>query len=417
MTRTNWGGNHAYAAEHLLQPECLDELHAAVTGHERVKVVATGHSFNAIADTDGAQISLSRMPVDIRVETRADGTGQVTASGWATYAQVSAALYDRGLALHTMASLPHISVAGATATATHGSGLRNPSLAAPVTAIELINGRGDPVRVSRETTADFSGHVVHLGALGVVTSMTLDAVPAVPYHQRAYLGLSLSVLAERPLEVLGAAESVSCFTRWQGDVAYSVIIKGPGDPADDPAEIAGAVATDETLHPTLGVEPAGVTQQGGVPGPWHARLPHFRPDHQPSTGREIQSEWFVALAHAGAVIEAVSRVGHLLDHALQGCELRTVAGDDLWLSAANGRDVLALHFTWRPDPALVLPAVEVVERALTPYDALPHWGKVWHRASGSHRRYPRLDDFLALAEKRDPDGRFRNRFLSELAGA
>lgn len=405
--RTTWGGNHRYAASALLRPRSLDEAADLVLAHDRVRVLGTRHSFNDIADTRGVQVSLDRVPVTVEVDR---GSRTATVAGWATYAEVAAALAPHDLALHTMASLPHISVAGAIATATHGSGLRNQGLGGAVRGLELIDGLGEPVQVLRGDPS-FAGHVVHLGSLGIVTSLTLDLVPARPYHQRAYLGLSGHDLSAAPLAVLGAAESVSCFTRWQERRVEQVLIKSADDPASDPEQIVGATPSDRTFHPVPGFDPVGVTEQGGRPGPWWERLPHFRSDHQPSTGQEIQSEWFVPLPLAGAAVDALWRVGAHLDPALQISEVRTVAADDLWLSPAHHQDVVAFHFTWHPDPVAVERAVAVVEQALSTYHALPHWGKVWQRASGSHRRYPRLDDFLDLVEERDPRRRFHNAFL------
>ncbi len=408
--RANWGGNLEYSASALVEPTSEDEVADLIRSSPRVKVLASRHSFNDLADTSGIQISLDRLPFEVELDERHQ---QITVPGWATYGEVAHLLVGTDLALHTMASLPHISVAGAIATATHGSGARVRGLASAVHSMDIIDGLGQPVRV-RRGVRDFVGHVVHLGALGVVTAVTLDLVPARTWHQRSYVGLSGDDLTDDPLGILGVAENISVFTRWQDRHVEQVLLKSGSDPDDDPGDIAGAKPVEETLHPVPGMDPVGVTQQGGVPGAWSERLPHFLADFQPSTGREIQSEWFVPIQVASQAIEALWRVGPELDDVLQTSEIRAMAADDLWLSPACGQDVVCLHFTWHLDPLAVNQAVAAVEHALAPFDALPHWGKIWSRSSGSHRRYPRLADFRDLVARRDPEGRFRNALVDDL---
>lgn len=411
----NWGGNLSYGAREVSLPTGLEELQEAVATAPRLRPLGTRHSFNGLADTWGVQVSLEAMEQFVQVD---DASATARVSAWSTYGHVAPMLHDHGFALPNLASLPHISVAGACATATHGSGVRRRNLAAAVSAMEIVDGAGELVTVSRADDPDiFPGCVVHLGALGIVTALTLDLVPAQPVHQRAYVDLSRSELAANLAEIMAGADSVSCFTRWQDDMIETVLHKDVRDPAEDPPELFGAARATRPRHPILGMSTEAVTQQLGCPGPWYDRLPHFRLGHTPSAGKEIQSEWFVDRRHAVDALEAVWTVGPDLDEALQVSEIRTIAADDLWLSPMHERDVLGLHFTWILDQPVVDRAVERVEDALAPFGAVPHWGKVSHADRDVYAsRYDRLGDFTGLAERFDPDHRFRNTFLDDLLG-
>jgi xylitol oxidase len=144
------------------------------------------------------------------------------------------------------------------------------------------------------------------------------------------------------------------------------------------------------------------TEQGGVPGPWHARLPHFRAEFTPSAGAELQSEYLLPRSHAVAALQAVRELRDEITAVLQICELRTVAADELWLSPSYRRPTVGVHFTWVDDTAAVMPVVAAVEERLAPFEPRPHWGKVY-LASG---RYERLADFTRLAQEFDPAGKF-----------
>lgn len=413
--RTNWAGNRRYHAAGLARPTRMEELQELVATTPRIHALGTGHSFNGVADTTGTQVSLDGLPPFVEIDTQAR---TATVSAWSTYGDVAPAIDAHGFALATLASLPHISVAGACATATHGSGVANRNLSAAVAAMEIVTGTGERCSVSRASHPDtFPGMVVHLGALGIVVAVTLDLVDSLPVHQRAWVDLPRDHLDSHLDEVLAGAESVSCFTRWRHDTIETVLHKSRGDPADDPERIGPAIRATEQRHPISGLSAEHVTEQLGRPGSWYERLPHFRMGFTPSAGEEIQSEWFVDRAVATDAIDALWDVGDLLDDVLQVSEIRTVAADDLWLSPAYDRDLLALHFTWIREPRVVDRAIDAVEDALAPFDPVPHWGKVSHaRRELFARRWDRLDDFAALAARFDPDGRFRNAFLDDALG-
>jgi xylitol oxidase len=396
VTLRNWAGNYAFGARALHRPRSLDELREIVARAPRVHVIGSRHSFTGIGDGEEL-VSLEDMPGDVEA-----GDGTVTVGAALRYGDLAGELDGRGLALHNLASLPHISVAGAVATATHGSGEGNGNLATAVAALELVTSEGDVVQ-ARRGDPDFAGMVVHLGALGAVTRVTLDVEPAYEVAQHVFEDVPWEALPE----VLGAAYSVSAFTRW--DIVDSLWVKRR---VDQPlGELPGRPATVE-LHPIPGLDATGCTPQLGVPGPWSGRLPHFRLEFTPSHGEEIQSEYFVARERAAEAIAAMRELGPDVRGVLQVSELRTVAADELWLSPQHGRATLGVHFTWRRDQPAVERALREVEAALLPLGATPHWGKLFLTPPAPER----AEDFRALARRLDYRGAFRNAWLADSVG-
>ena len=394
MGDTNWAGNYTYRAARIHRPASVDELAELVAGAERIRVLGSRHAFNDIADADEL-VSLDGLPAAIEV-----GDDWVACGGAVRYGELAEALHPHGRALHNLASLPHIAVAGAIATATHGSGDRSGNLATAVRALELVTSAGEIVTL-RRGDPDFDGAVVGLGALGAVTRVTLDTHPAHEIAQNVYEGLSWRALDECSSELFAAGDSVSVFTHW-GEDAGQLWVKArePG------GEGFGATPATVERHPILGLDPVNCTAQLGVPGRWSDRLPHFRMGFTPSAGKEIQSEYLLPRARAREAIAALRERADAIAPVLQVSELRTVAADELWMSTAYGRDTFAIHFTWERDAAAVARALAHVEKALLPLDARPHWGKVSLAPAGG--KYPRVEDFAALAGRLDPRGAFRN---------
>ncbi|MGC8918256.1 FAD-binding protein [Streptomyces sp. PG2] len=415
MTRdtvTNWAGNIIYTAEELHRPRSLDALRAVVADSARLRVLGSGHSFNEIAEpgADGVLLSLDALPSEVAVDTAAR---TVRVGGGVRYAELARVVHAHGLALPNMASLPHISVAGSVATGTHGSGVANGPLAAAVREVELVTADGSTLVVVRDDPR-FDGMVTSLGALGVVTALTLDLEPDYEVAQHVFTELPLEGLDYEA--VAASAYSVSLFTDWRAPGFRQVWLKRRTDQAE--VDFPWAAPATEKMHPVPGMPAVNCTEQFGVPGPWHERLPHFRAEFVPSSGAELQSEYLLPRGHATAALHAVEEIGAVLAPVLQTCEVRTIAADAQWLGPAYGRDSVALHFTWVEDTELVLPVVRRLESALDGFDARPHWGKVFTTAPATLRaRYPRLADFAALAAELDPAGTFRNAFVEAvLAG-
>ncbi|WP_030483552.1 FAD-binding protein [Nocardioides aequoreus] len=407
----NWAGNHTYRAGEHVRAESVAQVQRVVAGAQRLRVLGTRHSFNAMCDTDGVLLDLAGLTGEPEL---ADDGASVRVAAGTTYAALAPWLHEHGRALANMGSLPHICVGGAAATGTHGSGTGNQVLAAAVRAIELVRPDGT-LEVLRRGDADFEGSVVALGTLGVVTALELDCEPTYDVVQQVYEHLGWSEVVEQIGEVLAAAYSVSVFGRWRDDLPTDVLVKTR---VGTDAELTwGEPIADDAVFRSLG-DGDHVTRRG-EPGPWSERLPHFRADRQPSFGQEIQSEWFVALADAVPALRAVTELAagdpELVD-LLSVTELRAVRGDDLWLSPAHGRDTLAIHFTWRLEPERVAACAERVADALAPYAARAHWGKVPGRQREPGTAYPRLDDFRALRARVDPDGTLLNAHVAQALG-
>ena len=412
----NWAGNQAFHSRRFFEPESVDELAEIVRSSASIRALGTRHSFNQLADTTGDHVSLARLAVPIRLDPDA---GTVTVGGGQRYGELCQFLDTLGFALANLASLPHISIAGSCATASHGSGVRNANLAAAAVAIEMVRADGEIERIDRTTSADaLHGAVVSLGALGVVSSVTLEIEPTFLMRQVVYEDLALPRLVDHFEEVVSAAYSVSLFTDWSGPSFHQVWLKARLDAADEsqaPApELFGARLAVRDLHPIRGLPAEACTPQLGRPGPWHERLPHFRLDHTPSAGDELQSEYLVARADAVAALLALDGLRARLSPLVLVNEIRTVAADELWLSPAYRRDSVALHFTWRPDVRRVGDLLPDVEAVLEPFEPRPHWGKLFATdAQVLRSRYERRRDFVGLAHRLDPGGKFRNAFVNQ----
>ena len=405
----NWAGTYDYTAPRIVpvwsESDVMREL-AAADGP--VHALGTRHSFTDLPDTTGTLLDLSGLEGGFAL----DG-GTVRVAAGTRYGVLAAWLDERGLALHNLGSLPHISVAGATATGTHGSGDANGVLTTAVRGIRFADAGGE-VREVRRGDADFDALAVGLGAYGVVLSLDIETRPAYRMRQDVYRGVSWDAALGALESVTGAGYSVSVFTRWEVASVGWVWVKTrlEADDADVPTTLLDG-ALDVDAEPLGGL--ADVTELRGVPGPWMLRLPHFRLDGTPSFGDEIQSEYFVAREHAPAALRAVHALGEAIRPLLFVSELRTAASDQLWLSPAFERDVVAIHFTWHNDPSGVAAVLPRIEEALRPFDARPHWGKRHgFDRDAIERVHPRLADARAVFERLDPGGRFSNAHLERV---
>lgn len=409
----NWSGHHTYGATTIHRPTTLAQVQAIVAAATKVRALGSRHSFNHLADSPGDLISLEHLNTVVAIDPE---RRTATVEGGINYIQLGPQLDRAGFALRNLASLPHISVAGACATATHGSGDRNGNLATAVAALEFVAPSGDLVTLSRERDGErFAGAVVSLGALGIITKLTLDLVPTYRIAQVIYDDLPLATLLEQFDTIMSSAYSVSLFTDWQGARINQTWVKRlvTESPTPDPAQtFFGATAAENPRRPASRRPAAGSTEQHGVPGPWHERLPHFRPEGVATVGKELQTEYFVPRQHAVAAVRAIAALGARLGPALLISEVRTIAADDLWLSTCYERDGVGLHFTWHPDWSKVEALLPVIEEALAPFAARPHWGKLFAMSPAQvQAHYPRLADFQALLRHYDPAGKFGNGYV------
>ena len=418
MKLRNWSGTYQFTAPKIIAAQSIDEVQRVVAAGGRVRALGTRHSFNDLADNGATLVSVTGIAPDPVI---GETGGTVTVGAGTSYGVLSAWLQDRGMALGNTGSLPHISIAGATATGTHGSGSGNQILSGAVAGLEYVAADGELRRADRATPG-FEGMAVGLGAFGIVVRVTLDIQPTYLVRQDAYTGLPWDRALADLDAIMDAAYSVSLFTDWSGDSLRAAWVKRRVAALDN----TGTTAFDDTPEEFFGARrepgpvrfidaPADNLTELGTAGPWSQRLPHFRLDSTPSNGDEIQSEYFVERRHGAAALEAVRRRAGGITPLLMISEIRTTAADRLWLSGAYGRETVAIHFTWRNDPAAVDAVLREVEAALEPFAARPHWGKVSHvTAARVAELYPRVDDARALFERLDPDGRFSGPRLERL---
>ena len=414
MAMRNWSEHVEFSAASFAEPGTLGDLQALVASSDRIRALGTAHSFNDIADTTGIHVSVAGLPRGIEIDASHD-VARVSAG--MRYGEAARLLHERGWAVHNMASLGHISVAGTIATGTHGSGDRNPTLSASVRGLEIVTATGDLARLSAETDPDgFAGTIVSLGALGVVTTVDLAIEPAFDIRQYVFDDVSHAALLADFDTTFGSAYSVSFFTCWAPGLVGQVWMKRRGDTDGEwlePGILDGTLA-DGKRHPLPGHDAIHCTEQGGVAGPWHERLPHFRLDFTPSSGDELQTEYLVPRDRAIAILRDLEVLAPRIHPLLHVSEIRTMCADDLWLSGAYGRDTVGIHFTWQRRPE-VLGLLPDLDAFFAGRGGRPHWGKLYDASAASiTTRYPRFADFVALVERMDPTGKFRNRTLDAL---
>jgi xylitol oxidase len=413
MTTKNWAGNYEYSAARIHHPKTVDEIQDVVRRAEKIRTLGSRHSFNRVADSTHDLISSDNFN---RVISLDKDRLTATVEGGIRYGELSQYLHSEGFALHNLASLPHISVAGACATATHGSGVKNGNLATAVSAMELVTADGEVISVSREKDGDtFNGMVVGLGGFGVVTKLTLNIQPTFEVQQDIYENLSLHELENHFDEIMACGYSVSLFTDWETETINQVWVKRRIEDEEKlkaESNLFGASPATRRMHPIASISSENCTEQMGIPGAWYERLPHFRMDHTPSSGEELQTEYFVAHEDAVPALLALNEIREHIAPLLMISEVRTIAADDLWMSMCYKQDSVALHFTWKMDEPAVMKLLPMLEDALAPFNARPHWGKLFTMSPkllGS--RYERMNDFRALLKQYDPQGKFRNAFF------
>lgn len=407
----NWAGNLNYASTAVKRPQSVAELAELVARTDRVKALGSRHSFNRVGDTDGVHVLLDALPQHIELDPERQ---TVFVTGGLSYGALCRTLEQSGVAIHNLASLPHISVAGAIQTGTHGSGVNNPSLAGAVVGIDMVRPSGEQVSLSPGDGDEFLGSVVGLGALGIVTGLKLAVRPSFRMRQRVLENLPWERAMADFTQLVSSAYSVSLFTDFTGDSISQVWLKAL-DTESPLTELFGATPAPLPRHPLPGMSAENCTVQMDEPGPWLDRLPHFRHDFTPSKGEELQSEFILPLEHAPAALDAVRSLADKLAPLLFVSEVRTGAAEDFWLSPFYRQQSVALHFTWKPLQPEVEAVLPQLEDLLRPFGARPHWGKLF--SPGGHdweSLYPRLADFRLLAAAHDPEGKFRNGLLDSI---
>ena len=410
----NWAGNLEYGTNKIDYPKSVEDIQQIVKKYHKVKVLGTRHCFNRIADSKDNFISLRDMNKMISLDATAR---TVTVEGGMKYGELCPILNDKGFALHNLASLPHISIAGAITTATHGSGVKNKNLSSAVAGLEIVNANGEVITLSKKDEEKFYATVTCLGALGVITKVTLEIQPTYMMRQHVYEQLPLQQLKEHFDEIMSAGYSVSLFTDWQSENINEVWIKSlVSDASNSKAktEFFGAKPATKNVHPIIDLSAENCTEQMGVPGAWYERLPHFKMGFTPSSGKELQAEYFVPHQHAVDAILAVQRMGKEISPHLFISEIRAIDADNLWMSPCYKQPSVAIHFTWKQEWDAVINLLPKIEKELAPFNAKPHWGKLFTiNASQFEQLYEKMHDFKNTIAQYDPAGKFRNEFLEK----
>lgn len=409
--RTNWAGNYTYSTDNLVTPKTVEELQRLIKSYNKVKGLGTMHCFNGIADSKFNQISTAQLNKVISLDKE---TQTVTVESGIKYGEFCEYLDQNGFALHNLASLPHISVAGACSTSTHGSGINNGSLASAAVALEMVNGKGEVVTLTKEKNREeFLMAIVSLGALGIITKVTLNLLPTFKMKQVVYQNLPMAALEKDFEKIMSSGYSVSLFTDWKNKNVSEVWIKVKSNEVKDFApEFYGAKLANKNLHPIESADPINCTDQLGVDGAWYERMPHFKMGFTPSSGKELQAEYFVPIKDAYQAFMAVEKLNEKVAPLLFITEIRTIAADDIPMSPFYKKTCLAIHFTWKQEVDAVMAVLPEIEKALEPFGARPHWGKIFTLPPQVlQARIERLNEFKSLMLKHDPEGKFRNDFI------
>ena len=410
----NWAGNLTYSTDRVYYPETVQQVQELVKKYDKIKVLGTRHCFNNIADSKDNLLSTNKLNKIIGIDEKAK---TVTVEAGIKYGELAPYLDGKGYALHNLASLPHISVMGACTTATHGSGVKNGNLSTAVAAIEIVKADGEIVSLARQKDGEkFYAAVVGLGGLGVITKVTLDILPTFMVRQHVYEHLPMERLKDHFHDIVSAGYSVSLFTDWKTDTINEVWVKSKIEGTDfiTMSDFFGASAATKNLHPIAELGAENCTEQMGVPGPWFERLPHFKMGFTPSSGKELQSEYFVPKEHAVEAILAIAKLGSQVSPHLLITEIRTIDADNFWMSPCYKQPSVTIHFTWKQEWDAVKQLLPLIEKALAPYHPKPHWGKLFTMsASQLKSQYKKMPEFIALLKQYDPKGKFRNEFLDE----
>jgi xylitol oxidase len=409
---TNWAGNLTYRTGNVHYPKTMKEVQEVVKRCNKIRALGSRHSFNTIADSTANQLSLQNLNKVISLDKTAN---TVTVESGTRYGDFAPYLDDNGFALANLASLPHITVAGACATGTHGSGVKNGNLSTSVAAIEFVNAAGDVITLSKKKDRDkFYGAIVNLGAIGIITKVTLDIIPTFKMKQVVYLNMPMSELKNNFADLESKGYSVSLFTDWKNKNINEVWIKSRVADNDTTAEpeLYDAKLATKNMHPIASESAENVTDQMGIPGPWYERMPHFKMGFKPSAGKELQAEYFLPIDHAYDAIIAVEKLNEKITPHLFITEIRTINADELWMSPCYKQTSVAIHFTWKQETEAIMSLLPLIEEQLSPFNAKPHWAKLFTMSPKIlQSRYEKLADFMQLVAEYDPKGKFRNEFL------
>ena len=429
----NWAGNQSASPVQVAQARDPDDVSLVVRSAAdrglRVRPVGAGHSFTAAAVTDGVLLRLDHLSGVTSVDA---ATGRVRVLAGTRLHQLNPALQEVGLALPNLGDIDRQALAGAIATGTHGTGARLHGIASAVTGLTLVLADGTVLECSAQRHTDvFEAARVGLGALGVVTEVELQCVPAFRLHA-VERPEPLLPLLERVQEEADAHDHFELY--WFPHTDRTMTKRN--DRVDEGTDVPGplpawrAWVDDELMANGL------FEQVNRVAARWPATVPAMaQVTGRAQTAREftddswrvfcsrravrfVESEYAVPRAAVRDVVLALKDWVDRHDEALPfPVEVRFLAADDVWLSTAYARDTayVAVHQYHRMEHTRYFAAFEAI---VAEHDGRPHWGKL-HTLDADRLRalYPRFDDFLAVRRKLDPTGLFGNAYLEQVLGS
>ncbi len=426
----NWAGNVTSRPAREVTPASVDELSAAVRQAAqdglRVKAVGTGHSFTAVAATDGVMVRPDLLTGIRRVDREAM---TVTVEAGTPLKRLNVALAREGLSLTNMGDIMEQTVSGAISTGTHGTGRESGSLAAQVTALELVTADGSVLTCSREENPEvFAAARIGLGALGIVTAVTFAVEPVFLLTAREEPMPLDRVLAE--FDQLWAENEHFEFYWFPHTANTNTKRNNRSAGPERPVSRVRGWLEDEVLSNGLfqavnwvgravpaTIPPLAEISSRALSARTYTDIP-YKVFTSPRRVRFVEMEYAVPRA---ALADTLRELKAMVDRSPLRIsfpvEVRTAPADDITLSTASGRDsaYVAVHmFKGTPYRAYFTAA----ERILTAHEGRPHWGKV-HTRDADHLAgvYPRFGEFTALRDRLDPDRRFRNDYLRRVLGS
>ncbi|GAA1836857.1 D-arabinono-1,4-lactone oxidase [Agromyces salentinus] len=428
----NWGRTEQVRPLRVERPSSTGAVQRAVASAAasglRIKAVGAGHSFTGIAVAPGVQLDLTDLSGVIDADV---ATGRVTLAAGTRLHELPDLLAPYGLALANMGDIDRQSIAGATSTGTHGTGLAFGGLATQIVGAKLVTGTGELLAVDEANRPELLPAVrLGLGALGVLTEVTLQLVPRFVL-QAVERVEPLEAVLQQWMSRVAAADHFEYYWFPHTDTALTKTnTRLPADAPRDPLGRMSRWIDDELLANGAYRAICALGRAAPNTTPFFARqvdrLTGDREftDFSPKvfvTNRTVRFREMEYAIPLDQVPAAFREVRDLIERRRWSVsfpiEVRAAASDENWLSTAYGRDTgyLAVHRYFREDPTEYFAAVEEIMRA---HGGRPHWGKMHTQTDAALREtYPRFDDFLAVRDELDPERRFQNPYLERVLGA
>ncbi|KAI1700234.1 d-arabinono-1,4-lactone oxidase domain-containing protein [Ditylenchus destructor] len=357
----NWGNNFRFSTQNIQYPTSVEEVQQIVRNANKLRVVGTRHSFSKIADSPNTMLSTLALKNIIGFDPTVPS---ITVQAGITYTDLNPFLPNYG--------------------------------------------PNDP---------ELKAIAVGLGAFGVITQVELEVEPTFNLTNYVFVNMPEQDIYDHFDEIENLGYSVQLFTDFSTpgvwDQVWVWVRSDENSNVGNMQNLYGATRTHEQVTAIEALPPTYLMEQGKEQ-PWYYGLVDYHLGLSGFDGAEIQSEYFMPYENAIPAIQAVSNFSDLIAPRVYTMLIRTIKGDDLWMSESFNETTVAIHFTWKPNMTAVMEVLPQIEQALLPYGARPHWGKVFAQGPETYlHRYPKLNQWKQLAETLDPTHKFRNKFLED----